>query len=107
MTQVVKILNTLYTPNNGKSLSADIPSKLFDRLSKYVSDNLVHENLFCNTANLFGVLAMSNLKTKEKVSELVASSMKRLVFISKEKIGNWRKNAAILIAKCSSNPKCR
>jgi hypothetical protein len=33
--------------------------------------------------------------------------MKRLVDISKDKIGNWRKNSAILIAKCSSNPKCR
>ena len=30
--------------------------------------------------------------------------MKQLVYISKEKVGNWRKNAAILIAKCSSNP---
>lgn len=64
MTQVVKILNTLYTPNNGKSLSADIPSKLFDSLSKYISDNLVHENLFCNTANLFGIIAMSKLPMK-------------------------------------------
>ena len=33
--------------------------------------------------------------------------MKRLVYISSDKIGNWRKNAAILIAKCSSNPKVR
>lgn len=64
MTQVVKILNNLYTPNNGKSLSADLPSKLFDSLSKYVSDNLVHENLFCNTSNLFGVIAMSNPSMK-------------------------------------------
>lgn len=64
MTQVVKILNTLYTPINGKSSTADLPSKLFDSLSKYVSDNLVHENLFCNTSNLFGVIAMSNANMK-------------------------------------------
>jgi len=65
MTQVVKILNSVYTPNNGKVLTSDLPSKLFDTLSKYISDNLVHENLFCNTSNLFGVIAMSanqNLK---------------------------------------------
>lgn len=64
MTQVVKILNTLYTPTNGKSLTVDLPPKLFDSLSKYVSDNLVHENLFCNTSNLFGVIAMSNAHMK-------------------------------------------
>jgi hypothetical protein len=29
--------------------------------------------------------------------------MKHLVYISKEKIGNWRKNSALLIAKCSTN----
>jgi hypothetical protein len=72
-----------------------------------VRDNLVHENLFCNTANLFGVLAQSSLSTKDKVFEQVALGMKRLVEISKDKIGNWRKNGAILIAKCSSNPKVR
>lgn len=33
--------------------------------------------------------------------------MKQLVNISKDKIGNWRKNSAILIAKCSSNPKVK
>lgn len=33
--------------------------------------------------------------------------MKQLVFIAKEKTGNWRKNAAILIAKCSSNPSVK
>lgn len=107
MTQVVKILNLLYTPENGLALTAEIPPKLFAVLSKYVNDNLVHENLFCNTANLFGVIAMSKLEFKEKVYEQVASGMKRLVEISKDRIGNWRKNAAILIAKCSSNPKVR
>lgn len=33
--------------------------------------------------------------------------MGQLVFIAKEKTGNWRKNAAILIAKSSSDPICR
>ena len=107
MSQIVKLLNILYTPVNGVSLQAEIPSKLFTVLSIYVRDNLVHENLFCNTANLFGVLGQSNLSTKEKVYEQVALGMKRLVEISKDKIGNWRKNAAILIAKCSSNLKVR
>ncbi len=64
MSQIVKLLNVLYTPTNGVSLTSEIPSKLFNVLSIYVKDNLVHENLFCNTANLFGVLAMSNLIMK-------------------------------------------
>ena len=79
MSQIVKLLNILYTPVNGVSLQAEIPSKLFTVLSIYVRDNLVHENLFCNTANLFGVLGQSNLSTKEKVYEQVALGMKRLV----------------------------
>jgi hypothetical protein len=107
MTQIVKLLNILYTSVDGVSLQTEIPSKLFTVLSIYVRDNLVHENLFCNTANLFGVLVQSRLSIREKVYEQVALGMKRLVEISKDKIGNWRKNAAILIAKCSSNPKVR
>ena len=67
MSQIVKLLNILYTPTDGISLQAEIPSKLFTVFSIYVRDNLVHENLFCNTANLFGVLAQSNLSIKEKV----------------------------------------
>lgn len=42
MTHVVKILNTIYTPFDGKSLMAELPVKLFEVLSKYVSENLVH-----------------------------------------------------------------
>jgi hypothetical protein len=42
MSQIVKLLNVLYTPANGISLTANIPSKLFEVLSKYVGDNLIH-----------------------------------------------------------------
>jgi len=53
------------------------------------------------------MIVLSDIALKKQVLDLVAQSLKRLVFIAKEKTGNWRKNAAILIAKCSSNEKVK
>jgi hypothetical protein len=38
---------------------------------------------------------------------VLRETIAQLVLIAKEKTGNWRKSAAILIAKSSGDPTCR
>jgi len=42
-----------------------------------------------------------------KLYEELKGNIKYLIEVAKDKIGNWRKNAAILLAKLSMNPECR
>lgn len=66
--------------------------------------------LFCNTCNLFGVIIDSvnvdneGEKNKSLILKNVKENMKFLIEVAKEKVGNWRKNASILLAKMSMNP---
>jgi len=46
-------------------------------------------------------------ETREQALKILRSSIGRLVDIAKDKVGNWRKSAAILLGKSSSDPQCR
>jgi hypothetical protein len=44
---------------------------------------------------------------KEQVLGVLRESIGQLVFMAKERTGNWRKSAAILMAKASGDPLVR
>ena len=106
MVQIVKILNVLFGYQSPE-VPSRVPDALFKSLSRFVQSNLDHENLFCNTCNLFGILVTEKTAVKEQVLGVLRESIGQLVFMAKERTGNWRKSAAILIAKASGDPACR
>ena len=107
MMQVVKILNVLLALDKPKQI-ATLPVKLWASLSQYVLENETHEVLFCNTCNLMGILVLHPQKAlREQALPLARRAVPRLVEVAKDRVGNWRKNAAILLGKCSGDPQCR
>ena len=105
MAQVVKILNVMFLLDGPEAIKS-IPENLWKALCRYVKDNQVHEILFCNTCNLFGIFLEKKILL-EQVLPITRQFVGLLVEIAKEKVGNWRKNAAILLGKCSFDQRCR
>ena len=52
-------------------------------------------------------ISPSAQRNKDLVMRSLKVNMKFLIEVAKEKVGNWRKNASILLAKLSLNPECR
>jgi hypothetical protein len=98
--QVVKILNVMFLIN-GPEVISDIPKNLMGLLERLMRNNQVSEPLFCNTCNLFGVILDKKNTLTDKVLVVLRPSIERLVEVAKEKVGNWRKSAAILLGKSS------
>lgn len=106
ISQVVKILNVMFLIN-GPELISDLPKNLMGMLERLVRNNPVNEMLFCNTCNLLGVILDKKNALTEKVLVIVRTAIEKLVEIAKEKVGNWRKSAAILLGKSSFDSKCK
>lgn len=100
ISQVVKILNVMFLIN-GPEVISDIPKNLMGLFERLIRNNQVSEPLFCNTCNLFGVILDKKNALTDKVLVVLRPSIERLVEIAKEKVGNWRKSAAILLGKSS------
>lgn len=106
ISQVVKILNVLFLLD-GPEIICDIPKHLLNLLEKLIVSNQVNEALFCNTCNLVGIIIEKKSPLTEKILIILRTAIGKLVEIAKEKVGNWRKSAAILLGKSSGDPKCR
>lgn len=61
-----------------------------------------NEILFCNFCTLLGVWTDNEL-TSQQTHSAMRDYIKRLIFIAKERTGNMRKSAAILLAKVARN----
>jgi hypothetical protein len=106
MGQVIKILNILFALPGPENIT-EIPSNLMNLLVKLVQKNDTQEQLFCNTCNLFGILIDKKNALSEKVLSWLRPLIGRLVEIAKERVGHWRKSAAVLLGKSSGDGKCR
>jgi|JI10StandDraft_1071094.scaffolds.fasta_scaffold962277_2 hypothetical protein len=106
ISQVVKILNVLFLLD-GPEIISDIPKNLLNLLERLIVSNQVNEALFCNTCNLVGIIIEKKNPLTEKILIILRTAIGKLVEIAKEKVGNWRKSAAILLGKSSVDPKCR
>ena len=104
--QAIKILNVLFLIPQPEVIK-EIPANLFKLLVKLINKNDIHEALFCNTCNLFGILIERKNELGEKVLVELRKMIGKLVEVAKEKVGNWRKSAAILLGKSSTDVLCR
>ena len=108
MEQIVRTLNIMYMGIQGKEAFTDIfPENLLQECKKYISSLEYGEMLFCNTCNLFGVILDNSPNNKPKIYSELKPVMKFLIDVAKDKVGNWRKNSSILLAKLSINPECK
>lgn len=76
-------------------------------LDRLLRANQVNELLFCNACNLFGIIIDKKNALSEKVLVVLRPAISKLVEIAKERVGNWRKSAAIMLGKSSWDPKCK
>ena len=84
-----------------------MPGKLFNEIKGYLSKDEKNEILFCNSSNLFCLLLEIPTNYKEILYKELKPYMKGLIEMAKDRIGNWRKNSAILLAKLSLNEDCK
>lgn len=104
--QVIKILNVLFLIDGPEAVK-EVPQHLFNLLIKFIMNNNVNEILFCNTCNLFGIWIEKKNELSQKALVELRKMIGKLVEIAKEKVGNWRKSAAILLGKSSLDPLCK
>ena len=104
--QVLKILNVLFLLEGPEQIK-EVPQNLFKILIDFVMKNNVNEVLFCNTCNLFGIWIEKKNEMSQKALVELRKMIGKLVEIAKEKVGNWRKSAAILLGKSSMDPLCK
>ena len=104
--QVIKILNVLFLIDGTETIK-EFPQHLFNLLVRFVMNNNVNEILFCNTCNLFGIWIEKKNELSQKALVEVRKMIGKLVEIAKEKVGNWRKSAAVLLGKSSMDPLCK
>ena len=81
-------------------------SKMLKHLLSYFQDPN-NEVLFCNTCNLFGIWVAPENKWRSTIFSIMEPHIKGLIHIAKQKIGNWRKSAAILLGKLAMDPECK
>ena len=106
MVQIVRILNSLYMKDNHSeyNFSEKPTDKLLTHLSACLNKEEQSEMLFCNTCNLFSIwVDTPSLVWKSLILKLLKPRIRELVYVAKEKTGNWRKNSALLLAKMSSS----
>ena len=53
---------------------------------------------------MFGLILDHSPASKSVVYAELKPNIKFLISVAKDKVGNWRKNASILLAKLSINP---
>ena len=66
-----------------------------------------NEILFCNTANFFSLLLDIDFDYRQYIYKQLKRKIVELIQISKDRIGNWRKNSAILLGKLSKDEECK
>lgn len=81
-----------------------MPANLLAQCKSYISTLECGETIFCNTCNLFGLVLESVPAFKPKVYSELKPVIKFLIEVAKDKVGNWRKNSSILLAKLSMDP---
>lgn len=56
---------------------------------------------------MFSIILDTNTEFSKKMYIELKPHMKFLIDVAKDKVGNWRKNASILLAKLSLNAECK
>ena len=74
---------------------------------KFLSIDEKNEILFCNTANFFSVLLDIDFDYRKLIYKELKGKIVELIEIAKDRIGNWRKNSAILLGKLSKDEDCK
>ena len=104
MEQIVRLLNVLYCPIKDQAkFSEPLPKNLLAEIKSYISSIDSGEVQFCNSCNMFCVILDSGTNYSNTLYAELKPHMKFLIDVAKDKIGNWRKNACILLAKLSLN----